>query len=196
MIRASEVAGGDADSNHHFRAAKHRVPGTLLGQSKLGITFEGRWSGMRVRRVWGFRGCGGAAADPQHQSYAVAGGDAGSNHYFRAANHRVLDTPLGRSKLRFLRFDVAWRVIGSWCEDFEVVAGGRTGSTTMRVSVVGSVAGSNHHFRAANHRVLDTLLGRSKLRSTLEVVRRDVKRVWTWRISLYGGAAADRQQSL
>ena len=43
MMRASsEVAGGDAGSNHHFRAAKHRVLGMLLGQSKLRITLGGR----------------------------------------------------------------------------------------------------------------------------------------------------------
>ena len=40
MMRAS-VVGGDAGSNHCFRAAKHRVfDSTLLGQSKLEITLK------------------------------------------------------------------------------------------------------------------------------------------------------------
>ena len=56
MMRAS-VVGGDAGSNYYFRAAKHRVLGTLLGQSKLGIAFE--VAGV----AWGFGGGGGAAAD-------------------------------------------------------------------------------------------------------------------------------------
>jgi hypothetical protein len=38
MMRASLVVGGDACSNHHFRAAKHRVLDTLLEHSKLRIT--------------------------------------------------------------------------------------------------------------------------------------------------------------
>ena len=40
-------------------------------------------------------------------------------------------------------------------------------STRCVVRVVGSDADSNHHFRAANHCVLDTLLGQSTLRITL-----------------------------
>ena len=44
-------------------------------------------------------------------------------------------------------------------------------------SVVGSDAGSNCHFKAASHHVLDTLLEKSKLRSTLGgSVRRVVMR--------------------
>ena len=38
----TQVVGGDACSNHHYRAAKHHVLGTPLGQSKLRIALEGR----------------------------------------------------------------------------------------------------------------------------------------------------------
>ena len=61
MMRASEVAVGDAGSNHHFRAAKHCVLDTLLGQSKLRITLGGRVESHA--EVRGFGGGGGAAAD-------------------------------------------------------------------------------------------------------------------------------------
>ena len=67
MMRAP-VVGGDASSNHCFRAAKHRILGTLLGQSKLGIAFEGRWSGMEVRRERG-RGSGSS----QHHDACIRG---------------------------------------------------------------------------------------------------------------------------
>ena len=38
----------------------------------------------------------------------------------------------------------------------------------MRILGAEGDAGSNHHFRTAKHRVLDTLLGQTKLRITLE----------------------------
>ena len=103
-----QVVGGDAGSNHHFdladmhRAANHCVLDTLLVQSKLGITLGGRvesWSGMMVWRV---RGRGGGST--QHYDAWIGrtevGGDTSSNHHFRAAKHRVLDTLVGQSKLR------------------------------------------------------------------------------------------------
>ena len=54
MRRASgRTVGDDADSNHHFRATKHRVLDMLLGQSKLIITFGGRAVVHGVcARVW------------------------------------------------------------------------------------------------------------------------------------------------
>ena len=64
--------------------------------------------------------------------------------------------------------EVAWRVI-EWCDGSEG-AGARRRIVTAHFSVhqvVGGDAGSNHHFRAAEHRVLGTLLGQSKLRITL-----------------------------
>ena len=63
--------------------------------AKLKITFGVAW---RVITLWWFGGCGGAAAD-RHMHLDVKR-DAGSNHHFRAAKHRVLDTLLGQSKLR------------------------------------------------------------------------------------------------
>ena len=92
---------GNADANHHFRAAKHRVLGTLLGQYKLGIAFGNIIKVARtdhgVAHGW-YGGYGGAAADRHStmmRASEVAVGDAGSNHYFRAAEHRVLGTLLG-----------------------------------------------------------------------------------------------------
>ena len=40
-----QVIENDADYNHHFRAANHRVLDTLLGQSKLKITVGARSCG-------------------------------------------------------------------------------------------------------------------------------------------------------
>ena len=72
----------------------------LLGQPKLSFTFwEIAWSHREVRR---FGECGGAAAD-RHSSLMRAsgrGGDAGSNHHFRAAKYRAFDTLFGQLKLR------------------------------------------------------------------------------------------------
>jgi len=46
------------------------------------------------------RGCGDTAADHHDAHIRGAEGDAGSNHHFRTAKHRVFDTLLGQTKLR------------------------------------------------------------------------------------------------
>ena len=58
LMRPHRVVESDAGSNHHFRAANHRVLDTFLGWFKLIIAFGGRMEGV----VSGYGGCGGAAA--------------------------------------------------------------------------------------------------------------------------------------
>ena len=72
-------------------------------------------------------------------------------------------------------------------------AGARRRTSPMRGRVVEGDACSNHHFRAAKHRALDTPLWHFKLIITLEVAR------WSWsdeRVWTDGGAAADRPSTM
>ena len=90
MMCVHEDVGGDACSNHHFRAAKHRVLDTLLEHPELKIKFKVAW--RVVERCEGLGGDGGAAAD-RHSTmmrcvHEDVGGDACSNHRFRAAQCR------------------------------------------------------------------------------------------------------------
>jgi hypothetical protein len=101
MMCVHEDVGGDACSKHHFRAAKHRVLDTLSEHPELKIKFKVAW--RVVERCEGLGGDGGAAADRHStmmQASEVVGGDACSNHHYRADKHRVLDTLLEHSKLR------------------------------------------------------------------------------------------------
>ena len=89
MMRASEVAGDDAGSNHHFRAAKHRVLDMLWGQYKIRITLGGRVGRHRVE--WWLGAFNGGAAADRHSTMmrasnvVLAGGD--NNH--SATKHRT-----------------------------------------------------------------------------------------------------------
>ena len=99
MMRASEVAGDDAGSNHHFRAAKHRVLDMLWGQYKIRITLGGRVGRHRVE--WWLEGAfnGGAAAD-RHSTMmrasdvVLAGGDADSNNHSATKHRTTTSEPL------------------------------------------------------------------------------------------------------
>ena len=105
-------------------------------------------------------GCGGATADHQHHLdavYQVVGSDAGSNHhFFRAANYRVLDTLLGRSKLSRAAPWRSWKVV-KLVVRVRRCAGARGSGPLAEHRSIGSIADSMHHFRAvAIHRILDT----------------------------------------
>ena len=91
LMRASQVVGGDACSNHHLRAAKHPVLDTLLWEYKLIITLGGRGESV-MERCEGSEGAGARqrTGTPPQCAHQVVGGDACSNHHFRAANHCVL----------------------------------------------------------------------------------------------------------
>ena len=79
-----------------MRAVNHRVLDHVSGANKLRIVIGEIVGGSRCccEAVW----CGGAAADRQHDDAChlrkVVESDAGSNHLFRAVNHRVPDTLL------------------------------------------------------------------------------------------------------
>ena len=98
---------------------------------------------------------------------SVLGGDDGSTTTLEPPSIAYLarswDNLSSESPLKVAR-------VMEWHEGSEGVRGRGSGSPQhpmMRASVVGDGAGSNYHFRAAKLRVLDTLLGQSKLRITL-----------------------------
>ena len=107
---------------------------------------------------------------------SVVGGDADANHHLRAAKSSAYLARSWDNLSSYNLREVAWRVI-EWCGGTEEAGARQRTVTAPRCvhQIVGGDAGSNHHFRAAKHRVLDTLLGQSKPKITF---RGHTERPW------------------